>query len=90
MIVGALLFLLVFAWPLVGAYVPTGFALVLFYLSQPVTQTIAQVTGSNRIGGWDPIPLALAIGLFILRPYVAGRLWRLEMQARARSASEAD
>jgi hypothetical protein len=78
----SLMFLLLAAWPYVGSYIPASFGLVLFYVGLPATQAF----GSIRIGDWDPMPVALAIGLLVLRPYVVGPLWRLEMQARQRAA----
>jgi hypothetical protein len=82
MIGTSLMFLLLAAWPYVGTYIPPSFGLVLFYVGGPVTQAF----GPIRVGGWDPMPLALAIGLLVLRPYLVGPLWRLEMQARQRAA----
>ncbi len=82
----SLMFLLVFAWPVIVGSAPAGFGLVLFYLSQPVLQTFEQMFGPVRVWGWDPVPLVLAVALLILRPYLTGPLWRLEMQARQRAA----
>jgi hypothetical protein len=79
-----LMLLILAAWPWVGSYIPASFGLVLFYVGQPVTELL----GPIRIGGWDPMPLALAIGLLVLRPYLVGPLWRLEMQARQRAATQ--
>jgi len=89
MLAASFMFLLVAVWPMVGGYAPAGFGLVLFYLSQPVTQTLTDLFGPIRIWGWDPVPLVLTVALLILRPYLTAPLWRLEMQARQRAAAQA-
>jgi hypothetical protein len=81
-----LMFLIVFSWPVAGAYLPGGLGLVVFYVTEPVTQVIAQVVGPVRMGHWDPVPLVLAVALLILRPYLTGPLWQLEKEARQRAA----
>ncbi|HEV8675758.1 MAG TPA: protein kinase [Methylomirabilota bacterium] len=83
MAAAALMFLLLFFWPLIGDFLPTSLALTLFFLGQPVTQMFPPV----RVGGWDPVPLVLGVGLLVLRRYLNGRLRRLEMATRARAVS---
>jgi hypothetical protein len=88
LLAAALMFLVVFAWPIAGGSFPSGLGLVIFYVTEPITQFVTQVVGPVRMGNWDPIPLVLAVLLFVLRPYLTGPLWRLEKEARQRAAVE--
>src|SRR5262249_27780877 len=53
----ALMFLIVFAWPVLGSSAPAGLGLVLFYVSEPLLQPFAQIFGPIRVRRWDPVPL---------------------------------
>jgi hypothetical protein len=57
-------------------------------IGQPVVQWIGQwLPGGIRFGEWDPVPLALAVALLLLRPRITNPLWRLEARYRAQAAS---
>ena len=84
----AIVFLALFAWPLVAPFVNTTPLFPLVAIGQPVVQQIGQWLPSLRFGDWDPLPLVLALALLFLRPRVTAPLWRLEARYRARATSE--
>jgi hypothetical protein len=86
LLAASFMFLVVFAWPVASGSFPSGLGLVIFYVTEPITQFVTQFVGPVRVGNWDPVPLVLAVALLILRPYLTGPLWQLEKEARQRAA----
>jgi hypothetical protein len=84
----AIVFLALFAWPLVAPFVNATTVFPLVAIGQPVIQQIGQWLPSLRFGDWDPLPLVLALALLFLRPRITAPLWRLEARYRARATSE--
>jgi hypothetical protein len=87
LLVAAVVFLLLFASPLVSPYVGASVFFPAVVIGQPVVQQIAQALPPVRFGDWDPIPLVLAVALLFLRPRITNPLWRLEARYRARATS---
>jgi hypothetical protein len=83
----AVVFLALFAWPLLSPVVGAGSLFPAVAIGQPVVQWIGQWLPDVHVGDWDPIPLALAVALLLLRPRITNPLWRLEARYRARAVS---
>ncbi len=85
----AVVFLALFAWPLVAPFVNDSVILPALVVGQPAVQQIGQWVPAIRFGDLDPLPLVLGVGLLLLRPRITNPLWRLEARYRARAASQA-
>ena len=84
----ALVFLALFAWPLVAPLVGASLLFPVIAIGQPVVQQVAQWLPPLRFGDWDPLPLALGVVLLMIRPRITTPLWRLEARYRARAAMQ--
>jgi hypothetical protein len=82
----AVIFLALFAWPLIAPFATAAVIFPLVVIGQPVVQQVAQWLPAVRFGEWDPLPLALGVLLLVVRPRITTPLWRLEARYRARAA----
>lgn len=83
----ALMFLLLFAWQFVGAFLPASVIVPVAIFCQPVLDLVARVVPAFTVGGLDPWPLIVAVALFLVRPRITTPLAQLEERLRTRAAA---
>jgi hypothetical protein len=84
----AILFLALFVWPLAAPFLGGAVMFPVVAIAEPVVSQVGQWVPTIRFGDWDPLPLALAVALLLLRPRITTPLWRLEARCRARATME--
>jgi hypothetical protein len=83
----AVVFLALFAWPLVETVQGVTSFYPIVSIGEPVVRWLEQFLPIIRFGEMNPLPFVLAVALLLLRPRITNPLWRLEARYRARAVS---
>ena len=83
----AVVFLALFAWPLVENVQGATSFYPIVSIGEPVVRWLEQFLPIIRFGEMNPLPFVLAVALLLLRPRITNPLWRLEARYRARTVS---